>query len=240
MPNTVLGLDAGVAGYSSICVLQGNKWDVQCVSVEAVHSINGPDLEALLARYHAKYQPRLVVMEQNGPGATLGPYFQRNQPQIPLATVDVVLPLPEDYELLLWDDIRINNLLVLNIRATMYWILRLLFRDQKIKLMFDDEELEIQLGTLRWDNDPTRGDKIYMLNKKKLKFKSSELDSEPFSKSPDKADSLALAVLGYSILMQQEVGEDGEVTQGIEEDDIIDPITEGFFQLDHITQEATE
>lgn len=237
---TVLGLDAGVAGYSSICVLQGNGWDVICPKIEAIHSIAGPDLELTLARYNAYYSPKLVVMEQNGPGATLGPYFERNQPQIPLATVDVALPLPDDYELLLWEDQRITHEIVLNIRAAMYWILRLMFRDQKIKLWFDDEELEVQLGTIRWENDQVRGDKIYMVNKKKLKFKSSELDSEPFSKSPDKADSLALAILSYSILMQQEIDDDTKINQDTDEREIIDPIAAGFFQLSELTQEIQD
>lgn len=237
---TVLGIDAGVAGYSSICVLQGNGWDVVCPKIEAIHSISGPDLELTLARYNAFYNPKLVIMEQNGPGATLGPYFERNQPQIPLATIDVSAPLPNDYELLLWDDQRITNQIVLNVRATMYWILRLMFRDQKIKLWFEDEELEVQLGTIRWENDQVRGDKIYMINKKKLKFKSSELDSEPFSKSPDKADSLALAILGYAILMQQEAIDDVGIGQGMAEEEIIDPITAGFFQLSELTQEMTD
>lgn len=240
MTLTVGGIDAGTSGKSSICILQGNGWDMYCPVIEAIQSISAPDLESVIARHHAVYNPKIMIMELNGPGATLGPYIEKNQPQIPLATVDVSLPLPEEYSLWLWDEIEVSHRIVLNVRAAMYWVLRLAFRDQKIKLHFDDEELEVQLGTLRWDNDNARGDKIYMLSKKKLKFKSSELDSEPFSKSPDKADSLALAILGYTILMQQQLGDDDEIRQDVDEGEIFDPTHDGFFQLDHLTQEAVE
>ena len=235
---TVIGLDMGISNTSSVCVLRGEGWNVECVRIEAIESISAPDLEHVIVRYDAAYKPRLVIMELNGPGGTFAPFVERNQPHIPLATIDVALPLPKDYELKIWDDISITNQTVLNIRAAMYWILRLMFRDQKIKLHFDDEELQVQLGTLQWDNDTNRGDKIYMVNKKKLKFKSSELDSEPFSKSPDKADSLALAILGYTILMQQEMVDDAEVGQGVAQEEIIDPVAAGFFQLSELTQET--
>lgn len=240
MTITVFGLDAGTSNYTSLCVVEGEGWNVHCRTIKAVGSIAGPQIEDILVQYYNRYKPKLVVMEFNGPGSTLAPYFERNQPQIPLATVDVAIPLPEDYELTLWDDLRIDSKFALNIRAAMYWIVRCLFRDEKIKIWFDDEELEVQLGTLRWDNDTQRGDKMYMVNKKKLKFKSSELDSEPFSKSPDKADSLALACLGYAILMQQELGADGEFGEDVDGEEIIDPITAGYFQLDQITEEAVE
>ena len=238
MSITVCGLDMGISNTSSICVLRGDKWNIDCVKIEAIQSISAPDLEHVVARYNAIYKPNLFIMELNGPGGTFAPYIERNQPQIPLATIDVATPLPEGYELKIWDDIVVDSTMVLNIRAAMYWILRLMFRDQKIKLYFDDEELEVQLGTLQWDVDTNRGDKIYMVNKKKLKFKSSELDSEPFSKSPDKADSLALAILAYTIIMQNEIDENIEFGQSVDENDIIDPITAGFFQLDQITEEA--
>ena len=228
----------GITGYSAVCVLQGDGWNIRCLKIEAFHSISSPDLEHAIARCSALYNPKLFLMEQNGPGATFAPYIERNQPQIPLATIDVALPLPENYTLKLWDDQEITGQLVLNIRAAMYWILRLMFRDQKIKLYFEDEELGVQLQTLLWQNDQVRGDKIYMVNKKKLKFKSSELDSEPFSKSPDKADSLALAILAYTIIMQQEIDENAEFGQEVNENDVIDPIAAGFFQLDQITEEA--
>ena len=237
---TAIGLDAGTSGKSAISVLQGNDWSkVHCVALEAAQSIAAPDLEALLVRYCEHYNPQIVVMEENGPGAVFAGYIERNQPSIPLATVNTQLALPEDYELILWNDIRINTAELLNVRAAMCWILRLLFQDRRIELWFDDEELIAQLGTLRWDHDNARGDKIFMVSKRKLRFKSSELDTEPFSKSPDKADSLALASLGYAILMQQDLPETltGEASQ---EQDIIDPVIEGMFAVDDLTTEMEQ
>ena len=232
-----IGLDAGTSGKSAIAVLKGNSWDeVHCVALEAAQSIADPDLEALLVRYCEHYNPNVVIMEENGPGAVFAGYIERNNPTIPLATINPQLALPENYELVLWDDIRITGLELLNIRASMCWILRLMFRDKRIILHFDDEELIAQLGTLRWDHDTVKGDKIYMIPKRKLRFKNSELDEEPFSRSPDKADSLALAALGYAILMQQE---NVEIDMGerTAEEDIIDPIIPGMFEVGKLTTE---
>lgn len=232
---TVVGVDLGTSGKSAICVVRGDLFKVKCIFLEAVQSIAGPDLEAMIDRVSRQFHPSIVLMELNGPGAVFADYITRNKPYIPLATVDTSLPLPEGYTIPLWDEIEVNHKLVLNVRAAMYWILRLFFRDQRTRIYKDDEELFAQLSVLRWDNDNARGDKIFMISKRKLRFTTSDLDEEPFSKSPDKADALALAHFAY-VLAEQQGMESQASDEGHEE--IIDPTTEGFFQ--NIGFEETE
>lgn len=224
------GLDLGTSGKSSVAIVKGDyDFRVKCVHLEAFQGVSGPELEVGIERIHGKFQPNLWLMEMNGPGEIFAGYIQRNKPHIPLATIDTSLPLPEDYKIILWDEIEIGTKLVLNIRAAMYWILRLFFRDERTKIYREDEELFAQLSVLRWDNDIARGDKIFMLSKRKLRFATSDLDEEPFSKSPDKADSLALAHFAYVLLQQQ--GEQDVTQEEGQSEMIIDPTTQGFFPL---------
>lgn len=236
---TSIGLDAGTSGYSAISVFQGNDWnEVNCVSLEAIKGIDPPDLEMLVLRYCTHYKPNIVIMEENGPGYVFAGYLEKHGSAIPLATINPQAQLPDNYEINLWNNIVISSAEFKDVKAAMCWILRLLFRDNRIRLWFDDDELIAQLGTLRWDNDPMRGDKIFMVSKRKLKFKSSELDTEPFSKSPDKADSLALAALGYATLMQQE--NETVNPDEVQQEDIIDPIIPGMFTVSELTDEVVE
>lgn len=237
---TAAGLDLGTSGKSAISILRGVNWEVTCLHSEAISSINPVDLEARMEIMHARFNPDIWVMEMNGPGAVFAGYIQRNKGYLPLATIDVSARLPENQDIVLWDDaLRISDKEFLNIRSAMYWIVRMLFRDQKIKLLQEYPEMFAQLSVLRWDNDNARGDKIYMISKRKLKLKSnSDLDDEPFSKSPDMADSLALASLGYALLMQELMGE--QEGAGEEMVDIIPPTSQGMFDIGQIGLEESE
>ena len=223
---TVASCDLGTSGKSAICALRGDRFRVKCIYLEAVQSIAGPDLEEMVDQVNRQFHPSIFLMEQNGPGAVFADYLTRFKPHIPLATVDTSLPLPEGYTIPLWDEIEVNHKLVLNIRAAMYWILRLFYRDQRSTIYKEDEELFSQLSVLRWDNDNARGDKIYMISKKKLRFTTSDLDEEPFSKSPDKADALALAHFAYCLAEQQ--GMESQAGEEAEEQ-LIEPVSDGFF-----------
>ena len=229
---TVAGLDLGTSGKSAITVLRGADFNLTCLHSEAISSINPVDLEARIEVVHGHYSPELWIMELNGPGAVFSGYMERNRPHIPLATVDVSLAPPEE-DIRLWDDaVRISNREFLNVRAAMYWILRMMMRDQKLKFLQEYPEMFAQLSVLRWDNDNARGDKIYMISKRKLRLKSnSDLDDEPFSKSPDMADSVALACLGYALLMQRLAEESEAVEEG---PDMIPPTILGMFDIGQI------
>lgn len=234
---TVGSLDLGTSGKSAICIVQGEKFKVKCIYLEAIQSISAPDLEVVLDQAHARFQPQIWLMEMNGPGAIFEAYLQKNKPHIPMATVDTSLPLPEEYTIPLWEDFEVNHKLVLNVRAAMYWILRLFYRDQRSKIYKDDEELFAQLSVLRWDNDNARGDKIYMISKRKLRFATSDLDEEPFSKSPDKADALALAHFAYCLMEQQNV--EGVETEE-QHDEVVEPPADGFFPVVGFEEEEGE
>jgi hypothetical protein len=225
---TVVGLDLGTSGKTAICVVRGDGYKLRMIHMQAIQSISPPDVESWLERICGQYQPKIVLMEANGPGAVFHGFVERNKPHIPLATIDTSVPLPEGYELPLWGEVAINQKEYLNIRAAMYFTMRLMFRDQKITLYKDDEELAAQLSILRWDHDNMREDKLFMISKRKLKTITSELDEEPFSKSPDKADALALACFAYALIQLQENEDVGEVQ---EMDEIVEPTTDGYFPL---------
>ena len=235
---TTAGLDLGTSGKSAITVLQGADFNLICRHSEAISSINPVDLEARIEVVHARFNPDVWVMELNGPGAVFSSYLQKNRPHIPLATIDVGARLPEE-DIILWSDaVRISDKEFLNIRAGMYFIVRLLMREQRLKFLKEYPEMFAQLSVIRWDNDNARGDKIYMIPKRKLKLKSnSDLEDEPFSKSPDMADSLALSALGYALLMQQLFDES---TEGEVMVDIIPPTVVGMFNIDQIGLEESD
>lgn len=222
---TVIGLDLGTSNKTAMCVLRGDGHMVRMIHMKALQSVSPPDVESWLDRLNSQYSPQIVLMEQNGPGAVFHGFVERNKPYIPLATIDTSLPLPEEYELPLWGEVAINAKEYLNVRAAMYFTMRFFFRDQRIKLYRDDEELAAQLSILKWDHDNMRGDKLFMVSKRKLKTVTSELDEEPFSKSPDKADALALACFAYALLEQQ--GAEGQDVQEV--DEFIQPPADGYF-----------
>ena len=64
-----------------------------------------------------------------------------------------------------------------------------------------------------------------------MRFSShvSELEGYDFSRSPDKADALALASLGYALLMQEIISDAQGPTQ--QEEEIIDPLIDGMFAV---------
>jgi len=226
-----LGLDLGTSGKTSMCLVEGEDFFLTMRHLEAISSIDPPEVERRLDVMCGQWKPHVVLMEINGPGAVFAPYVRQNRPHIPLATIDPGAQLPEEGDILLWEEsYRISCREHLNIRMGMYWVVRLLFQKQRIKLYKDIPELASQLSTLRWDHDPNRGDKLYMISKKKLKLKNlSDLDDEPFSKSPDMADSLALACFGYTCLYQQYL--EGDEGESEEVNEIYDPKIPGYFDL---------
>jgi len=227
----VIGLDLGTSGKTAMSIVDGEDFFLTLKKLDVLESTHAPDVERHLNMLCSQWNPHVVLMELNGPGGVFADYVIENRPHIPLATIDVGLALPEGGDVILWEDsYRLSSREHINIRMSMYMNLRLLFREKRIKLYKDIPELASQLSTLRWDHDPNRGDKLYMISKKKLKLKNlSDLDDEPFSKSPDMADSLALACFAYALLYQQhledEAGEPEEVNE------IYDPKVPGYFDL---------
>ena len=224
-PVVVGGCDLARSGKSAFSVLAGQDWKVRLVHLSALQSVSGPDVEARLCQLHYQYNPALWVLELNGPGGVFADFVTKNHPEIPLATVDVSLP---PIDLLLWKDIPISAAEYLNLRAAMYFIVRLMLRDKRLTFISEDAELFAQLSSTWWEPDRSRAEKIKLVNKKSLKFAQgvSELEGFNFSKSPDKADSLALAAFGFAVLAQEERGE-GEA----EEDFICQPDFPGFFPI---------
>jgi hypothetical protein len=230
----VLGVDLGRSGKTSFCIIEGTDWELLCPYLKAISSISAPEVDQHVVNLHSMHNFDLICIEQNGPGGTFAEFFYRDHPSVPMITVDtsagpLLLPL--------WGELELSEKELINIRAEMYWIVRLLFKEQHIKLLEEDAELFAQLSSLRWDYDKNKNERIYMLTKRKFTYsrQMSELDAEPFSRSPDKADSLALAALAYAICMllakQQEAG-DGE-----NNDEIVLPLVDGFFNIDAVGME---
>lgn len=235
-----VGLDLGISGKSAITTVEGDEFQLTCLESKAIMSIDAPEVERWLVNVVSRFNPDVVLMEINGPGGIFYPYVTKNHPTMKLATIDPQAQLPEEGDIMLWNEAyRISCREFLNIRAGMYWVVRLLMREQRLKFLKEYPEMFSQLSSLRWDHDTNRGDKIYMISKKKLKLKNlSDLDDEPFSKSPDMADSLALAVFGYTLLYQQYIeGMDGESE---EIDEIYAPKVPGLFDLTPLDMEYAE
>lgn len=235
-----IGLDLGTSGKTAMSIVDGEDFHLILRHLDVLDSADAPVVERRLNYLCGQWNPRIVLMELNGPGGVFAAYVQENRPHIPLATLDVSLPLPEDNDIPLWEEsYRLTNREHLNVRMAMYWNLRLLFQKQRIRLYKDIPELASQLSTLRWDHDNLRGDKLFMISKKKLRLKNlSDLDDEPFSKSPDMADSLALACFAYTLMHQQEL--DGDEMGKEEADEIYDPKIPGLFDLSPLDLEYAQ
>jgi hypothetical protein len=222
----VLGVDLGRSGKTSFCILEGNNFHAHCPYLHAISSITAPAVENIVVDLHAQYNFNIICVETNGPGGTFVEYCYRDHPEIPIISINTSAD-PILFEL--WDGLELSEKDLLNIRAQMYWLTRLFFKDQRITLAQEDAELFAQLSTLRWDYDKNKNERIYMLSKRQFRYsrQSSEIDAEPFSRSPDKADSLALAIFAYCLCMQMLKDQAlGEIN-----DDIIFPRQDGFFDL---------
>lgn len=222
-------VDLGRSGHSAFSILIGDGWDrIKLVHMESHASIMATDVEKHLVRLHAQWNPACWVIEANGPGGVFCEFASQNHPYLPIYSVDVS---QQPSTLYLWDSIVFNDREYLNWRACEYFILRYMLRAGKLKFAFEDAELFSQLCSTFWDVDKSRGEKIRIMPKRNMKINNytSELEGIQFSRSPDKADSLALACLGYAILMQDDIAD----ARGKVEEEIIQPAEgfEGMFNL---------
>lgn len=227
---TVCGLDLGRSSKTAFNILGGEGWDLRCLHMEDASSISAPEVERILNTLNGQFQPQVIIVEANGPGGVFAEFAVKNNPNLPLYTV---YPDQPAYILQLWNNIVLHEREFLNIRAEMYFILRYLFRDNKIALPYEDPELFAQLTSTYWDSDKARADKIRLTPKKMMRISShsSELEGYDFSRSPDKADALALAALGYALLMQEELESSGG--GDAQQEEIVEPSLEnlGFFPI---------
>ena len=225
-----LGVDLGRAGKTAFCVLTGNEqFTIHCPHLSALSSVSSPQVEESLMTMYGRFTPDVIVLENNGPGGIFVDYLLHHHQELLSRIISIDTSLPP-LELELWNDLKLSAKELLNVRAEMYWLTRLLFKERRITLSEEDEELFAQLSTIAWDWDTTRNDKIYIISKRKLNLRTmSELGGELFSKSPDKADSLALAALGYAIVVQEFLTKTSEE----QEEEFTQPLEgyEGFFDI---------
>ena len=223
----VLGLDLGRSGKTAFSGLEGADFHVrQCFS-HAISSISAPDVETELVKICGLLNPQLIVVEADGPGGVFAEYVMLHHPEIPLFTVHTGHP---PIPLMLWHDIVLTEQEYVNIRAEMYWIVRLLLRDSRLMFQYEDPELFAQLTSTQWDADKIRGDRIRIIPKKmmRINYYHSELEGNPGSRSPDKADALALSCLAYAILYSED---HAGRQKGEQPDEIIEPEEAGFFPI---------
>lgn len=223
-----MACDLGRTGKTAFCVLQGDNFFIRCAHMEAIPSIAAPEVETHIKTINSMFHPSIIVMELNGPGGVFIDFALDRNPTLPIVAVDTSLP---GVNIPLWNEIALGGEEFQNLRAEMYWILRLLFRDQRIKFPREDAELWSQLSTIKWTFDENKKDRILLESKKNMRLAQYRSELGPaFSSSPDKADSLALASLGYAII-QAEVTV--AQTTGEEVDEVISPDAgfEGFIPL---------
>ena len=219
-----MGTDLARSGHSAFCVLAGRDWRVHMIHLSSISSVTAPEVEAVLVSVASRFTPHVIVLESNGPGAMFADFVSLRQPGLSLATIDTSLPATP---LPLWGSLELGPKEILNVRTEMHWIVRLLLRDRRLTFDREDEELFAQLSSMTWDYDRIRGDRIALISKRNLRLPhGSELEVEPFSRSPDKADALALAALGYAALQQRDLPATTEI-----EEDIIQPEFEGFYDI---------
>lgn len=228
MAITSLGVDLGKTGNTVPVVLSGDNWRLRLIHIEKLKYNSAPRVESHINQLYAQYNPDIIVIESNGPGWVLIDYLAKNNSSLPLAGIDTSLPPDDLDELPLWEDLAIHAKEFYNIRAAMYWITKLIFKDQRVKLYKEDTELFAQLSGIYWGEHPTNS-KIRIQPKKSMKTFESELGSLESTRSPDKADAFCLAALGYALSYREtHVAGRGNTT-----DEIIEPPDglEGFFDI---------
>ena len=216
------GVDLGISGKTAFHIVAGENFQLRTLYMQAILSIKAPAVEEIIDKINTAFHPNLFLLESNGPGGIFVQYLVQNKPHVPVAMVDSSKP-PMDIEL--WDSTILTKDGFLNYRAVGFWLVHMLFRDKRITLPRDDPELTAQLTTLYYHEHPQLK-KVQIVSKRKLKFNSSELGDIDLSHSPDKADALMLAALGYAVLHQQE-----KVITGIQMQEIIEPEVAGFFPI---------
>jgi hypothetical protein len=223
---TTLGLDLGRSGKTATSILTGSRFRVTCDYMDAVPSISAIDVVTNVGMLYEDYpEIDLILLESNGPGGVFAEFAKEKHPQWPIVTVDTSHPA---FDLWLWDEQRLTPNEFLNIRAEMYWLARLFFKDRRIKLSREDPEFMTQMASTPWDFDKQRNDRIYLPSKRtiNIQYRYSELEGETGSRSPDKADSFCLALLAFCLLSQEEVN-----SGPVAEDEIYQPEHEGFFNI---------
>lgn len=226
-----MGVDLGRSGHTAIVVVGGENWHLRILHMERLDSITSPEVETLLMRAYASYNPQVIIVERNGPGGVFSEYLAVRNPGIPIIAPDMSHP-PVDLEL--WGETQFIPDEYLNIRAEMYFIVHYLLKHRRLKFSHEDSELFAQLSATEWEFDRTKAEKIKIKSKKGMKIhdSSSELEDMDFSRSPDKADGLALACLGYALIASNEALDTGEQVN-----DVIQPISDGLFNIGGIDLE---
>ena len=219
----VVGLDLGGSGTTVLTPLIGEQWQVRLLPQIALRSVSPQEVEGHLLTLLGLYQPRVMLAEWNGPGSVFLQYVTERHPSLPIVGVDTGLAA---IPLTLWNGLQMHPLEFLNIRAQMYWLIRLLYRDKQITAVKEDAELFAQLSTIRWEFDRQYKDRIQIKPKREMGvFYTSSLGEISIARSPDKADSLCLAALAYA-LCQNEAS-----TITAQYDEIVQPDVEGYFPL---------
>jgi len=219
------GLDLGRSGKTAIAVVSGENWHLRLIHLEEHSSISAPDVETAILRVYARFQPQVIILEMNGPGGVFAEFVVQKNPGLPLLTVDVSHP-PVDIQL--WEDFQFIPEEYLNIRAEQYFIVHYLLKHKRLKFPYEDAELFAQLSSTYWDLDKTKAEKIRLMPKKNMKVSdfTTELEGLSFSRSPDKADALAMACLGYALIASSDtLGEESQTN------DVIQPLQDGYFDI---------
>lgn len=223
---TAIGIDYGRVGRTVLTVLTGDNFEVVCPYLQTFKSISSSRVEEETKIVSSIYNPDIILLESNGPGGVFLEYINQHNLNLPIVGIDTSTPLFT--ELTLWNDIKLRPEEFHNGRAGMYWLVRLMFRDKRIKLLKENLVLFSQLSSINWSEHP-QSRKIILESKKGMKSFNSSLGSVQSSgRSPDEADSLCLAALGYAVVYQESMANGNAA-----EDEVIEPDIgmEGFFPI---------
>ena len=225
-----LGLDLGRSGHTALAVVGGDNWRLRLINLDRYDSISAPEVETFVLRAYAQFAPQVIIIERNGPGGVFAELIAQRNPGIPIFAPDMGHP-PIDLEL--WEGTQFIPDEYLNIRAEMYFILHSLLKYRRLKFPHEDSELFAQLSATEWEFDRTKAEKIKIKSKKGMQIhdNSSELEGIDFSRSPDKADALALACFGYALIAGDALSEETQTN------DVIDPAAPGIFNIGQIDLE---
>ena len=221
-----LGVDLGRSGNTVPIILGGDKWNLRLLHIENLRSVSAPFVEERVNLLYSIYTPGIIVIESNGPGGVFIDYLTKHNSALPVVGVDTSVPPTDIDGIELWEDMIINAKEFYNVRAAMYWLTKLLFRDRKITLPHEDIELFAQLSSIMWMENKQTG-KIMIDPKKGMKTFKSDLGEMDSTRSPDKADAFCLAALGYALIYQDTLSTVSQV------DEIVEPELgfEGYFNI---------
>lgn len=218
------GLDLGRSANTVPVILGGDDWHLRLLHIENLRSVSAPFVEERINTLYSMYTPGIIVIEVNGPGGVFIDYLTKHNSSLPVVGVDTSVPPTDIDGVELWGDMVINAKEFYNVRAAMYWLTKLLFRDRRITLPHEDAELFAQLSSILWMEDKQTS-KIRIDPKKGMKTFKSDLGEMDSTRSPDKADAFCLAALGYALIHQASHIPADSV------DEITEPELAGFFPL---------